>query len=73
VGKKIAGAVIEEREGGRRLRLWVLLPKRRRRKATDRTAVLLAIAVLGLAVLLMLRHDPDAAKLLIRLLAALVP
>ena len=71
--KKIAGAVIEEQEGRRRLHLWVPLPKRRRHKETDKTVVLLAIAVLGLVVLLVLRLDPDAVKLLIRLLATLVP
>jgi hypothetical protein len=72
VAKRIAGAVIEEQEGGRRLHLWVPLPKRRRQKETDKTVVLLAIAVLGLVVLLMLRLDPDTVKLLIRLLATLV-
>lgn len=73
MAKRIAGAVIEEQEGRRRLHLWVPLPKRRRRKDTDTVVVLLATAIVGLVVLLALQLDPQVIQLLIHLLATSLP
>jgi type VI protein secretion system component VasF len=78
--KKIAGVVVEERDGDRRVRAWAPLPRtanqRRRRGAVQRKMVValvaLAVAVVGLVILLASQFAPTLSELLLQLLAAVL-
>ena len=74
MSKRIAGVMIEEQKGKRKLFLWITLPpKQRQQRQVGSTTVLLAIAVIGLVILLVLQFDPSIAKLLIQLLTIASP
>jgi hypothetical protein len=72
--RKTAVLVIEEDKKERQLCLLVAAtqPKSRRKKHAEKIAFLLAIAVVGLVILLVLQVSPEAVSLLIRLLAMVV-
>jgi hypothetical protein len=72
--RKTAVMVIEEDKKERQLCLLVAAtqPKRKRKKPVEKIAFILAIAVVGLVILLVLQVSPEAVRLLIRLLAMVV-
>ncbi len=78
--KKIAGVVVEERDGDRRVRAWAPLPKtanrRRRRGVVQRKMVValvaLAVAVVGLVILLASQIAPTLGESLLQLLTTVL-
>ena len=66
--------VIEEDKKERQLCLLVAAtqPKRKRKKPVEKITFILAIAVVGLVILLVLQVSPEAVRLLIRWLAMVV-
>jgi hypothetical protein len=72
--RKTAVMVIEEheKECQRCLPMAATQSTGQRQKRTERIVLLLAIAVAGLVILLVLQVNPEAVRLLIRLLAMVV-